>query len=110
MDSPLKRTPTPTPKCSIWGPGLGRGLVLAPQLLPPHWVTSRRLFNLSEPQFTLLGVEDPSDCLIFRSSSAETPRREQIKRAFEKYRELHSRHSNYYCYLDVEIREGEAVQ
>ena len=40
----------------------------------------------------------------------ETPRREQIKRAFEKYRELHSRHRSYYCYLDVEIREGEAVQ
>lgn len=40
----------------------------------------------------------------------ETPRREQIKRAFEKYRVLHSRHRSYYCYLDMEIREGEAVQ
>ena len=82
-------------------------------MFPTLLITKNKLlgksFN-SEPQFTLLGVEDPSDCLISHSSSAETPRCEQIKRAFEKYRELHSRHGNYYCYLDVEIREGEAVQ
>ena len=105
-----KTHPHPHPLVQHLGPWTGGSLALALQLLLPCWVTSRRLFNLSEPQFTLLGVEDPSDCLISCSSSAETPRHEQIKRAFEKYRELHSRHSNYYCYLDVEIREGEAVQ
>lgn len=79
--------------------------VLVPHLLPPWWLISRWSFNLPEPQFTLLGMGNPSDCLISCSSSGETPRREQIKRAFEKYKELYSRQCNYYCYLDVEIRE-----
>lgn len=53
---------------------------------PPGW-----WFNLSKPQFILLGIGDPSDCLISLSSSGETPRSEQIKSTFEKYKELYSR-------------------
>lgn len=33
-----------------------------------------------------------------------------MKRAFEKHKELYSRQCDDYCYLDVEIREGEEVQ
>lgn len=89
----------PPPRAASGALDWWKSWVLVPGLLPPGWVGSRWWFNFSKPQFTLLGIGDPSNCLISLSSSGETPRREQRKRAFEKYKELHSRQCDYYCYL-----------
>lgn len=66
--------------------GLGSGPQSAPTLLGGLEVVLEPL----RASVYLLGIGDASDCLISGSSSRESPRGEQMKRAFEKYKELYS--------------------